>query len=292
MGEAWVDQVALQSIRLERCQRFDSAHYSLRVLEARATFDRERDARLDSLVGRLETEADEAARLIEAMPEGVAWMLSEWAELRADLVRPEGIVWSPGHLETARLLLGLAESSTTVDRLRVLTEVVARSFGNSGQIDAPGGLDAAGLVEWARLEWLTVVDLQIARLEAIQASTDPKILERQRAQAEDLALFDPSQEASLARKYEAATLRAFHKAIQKFHEAEVTAHATMDEVVIPVRETTCDELGSFGQEAEPEPEPAVPPPPRVAIEPSKPEGRIIRTPEERKKRPNPEKLRR
>ena len=76
-GEASVDQIALQSIRLEHYQRFDTRA----LLEAgRGTpakaFDKAREARLNALVGRVfDSGPSRALPEVEAMPEGVAWLL-------------------------------------------------------------------------------------------------------------------------------------------------------------------------------------------------------------------------
>ena len=104
---------------------------------------------------------------------------------------------------------------------------------------------------------------------------------------------------TLARKYEAATLRALYKALNEFREAEDMEFASVDVVESPEQEETCGELGSIGSEAEPEPEGSEPeaepvetPGPTSDPGPSQPAGRVVRTPEERKKRPNPAKSRR
>ena len=67
---------------------------------------------------------------------------------------------------------------------------------------------------------------------------DEDSVEQLRAEASDRALFDPSKEACLARKYEAAAERGFFRALKEFRQVEKAAKA--QETVSAV-----ESLGSF-----------------------------------------------
>ena len=95
---------------------------------------------------------------------------------------------------------------------------------------------------------------------------------RDRAGARDRALFDPSKEAILARKYEAATERAMYRAIREFREVEASHSEKGPDPIATDCEAT-GPLGSFfpggpGRSAPPAP-PAPParPSPRGGLNP-------------------------
>ena len=71
---------------------------------------------------------------------------------------------------------------------------------------------------------------------------DPAQVERLRAEAKARAMFDPSKEATLARKYEAAAERGFFRALKELRQLEKQAKAV--EPPSPA-EPSRQELGSF-----------------------------------------------
>ena len=106
-SESLVDRIALMTIRLERCGRFDTAHYSDRVRHALDQYDNARRDKVEMLAAAIRFDTS-ACRRLQTMPEGVDWMLDEWEKLRDDLTRPEGMIWTINHLERARELRGSA----------------------------------------------------------------------------------------------------------------------------------------------------------------------------------------
>ena len=77
---------------------------------------------------------------------------------------------------------------------------------------------------------------------------DPAEAARLRAEAGTLALFDPSPEATLARRYESSAERGFFRALKEFRQVERDAKADRDESVDRQME---DVLASFRNRAEP-----------------------------------------
>jgi hypothetical protein len=55
---------------------------------------------------------------------------------------------------------------------------------------------------------------------------DPEVLIARRNETRHLASFDPSKEASMARKYEAAAERGFFRALKEFHQIQKRAKAS------------------------------------------------------------------
>ena len=87
---------------------------------------------------------------------------------------------------------------------------------------------------------------------------DPEVDAVERGRAADRALFDPSHEAVLARRYEAASERGFFRALRELKQlAEAEAEAEPAPVAVPVVAGPIEPeaLGSFGAEPFVEPSP-------------------------------------
>jgi len=73
--------------------------------------------------------------------------------------------------------------------------------------------------DWEQVAIAENVGRALDEFEAPEGA-DPATAELLRARAADLALFDPSKEACLARKYEAAAERGFFRALKELQQAE------------------------------------------------------------------------
>ncbi len=91
------------------------------------------------------------------------------------------------------------------------------SWGDFGDLGIPEDDDVDDNIRKAEARGLLVevVDAEIAALEAHYETLDFETIDLDRAQAPDIALFDPSREASLARRYESEASRGFFKAPQR-----------------------------------------------------------------------------
>jgi hypothetical protein len=83
-----------------------------------------------------------------------------------------------------------------------------------------GQLEDDARQAWARAKLLERIDAEIAALEIHRDTLDFEIIELDRSEAGARALFDPSREATLARRYESDSQRAFFKALKEFRQAE------------------------------------------------------------------------
>jgi hypothetical protein len=256
LAEELVDEVAFQTIRMRRCRRFDTAYLSRRARVAEAEYDDSRKARVEELAHRIEIRCTTSSRRLQEIPEGIDWLLAEWAILRSELTHPDGLKWSHNHHGRSRLLRGIVPSMLRASREHTLTEVVGGFFLNVGNLESPEveALDDAARIEWARLELLQIVDAEVARLTEARTKLKLEVIAEERAESVDLALFEDSKEANLARKYEAATRRAFYKALDEFREAQAVGQASLNVDSSREGEATSEELGSFGQSAEVEAE--------------------------------------
>lgn len=256
---------AYLSVRLEKSEEFDTAATAQHVRHAVATFQEQRMTEVDWLVGQLPADPRTMTRRLQAMPEGIDWLIGHWGELRSDLMNPDRSAWTQNHWSRVEQLMGRPGGNFRMTRTFALTKALAGFFVYLSTGDGEG-LDEAGRIEWARREFASLMDAEIAKLEALKAQFDPTLLERDRLEAQSRALFEASPERNLARKYEAATERAMYKALDQFHEVELAALEAQpiepgevpDEPETQADVEVPEELGSFL----PDPEPARYPVPR------------------------------
>ena len=82
------------------------------------------------------------------------------------------------------------------------------------------GVEPLDRVRIARDELKASFEVEIGRLEADRAALDHEALAKSRALAPARALFDPSPEAILARRYEAAAEREFHRSLKLIQQLD------------------------------------------------------------------------
>ena len=240
-GKDLVRRAAVLSVRLERCVIQEAAALSRRIGAARDDFDEGREAEVDALfAGLIDAPAASVRRLLR-MPEGVDRMLDAWADLRADLAHEDGSRWGQAHAMMALRLTGREPGGFGIPRV----EALARAFDGDFRLLEKGdgaGLDDRGRREWARRALLSLIDQMTATLRDHLAKLDLGKIDADRERAGDVALFDPSKAACLARKYEAAAEREMHRAIREMRAIEAEAAARPAAVSAP---TPASALGSF-----------------------------------------------
>ena len=254
MGEILVRQMAMLSVRIERGAKQETAAIAARVRHAADDFDEERIGRAEMLLRAIGEDPRGHLRRLKKMPEGVIRLGRAWSELRADLAR-EKATWTASHLVTAANLTGLREEDARGSRLGALSRAAWGDF--EGLADHEGrGLDDDARKAWARARLVERIDAEVAGLEAHLETLDFETIEQDRAEAGDRALFDPSKEAALARRYESEARRGFFQALKEFRgvesgviEREELAAATPP----PAYGQPLDPLGSFREEAPPSP---------------------------------------
>jgi hypothetical protein len=263
LGQMLVNRVAFLSVRLERCQRFDTAYLSKRVRHAEAEFVDARLVEVEVLALRMPHEPATSVRRLKASPEGIDWLLGRLAELKGDLLLEDRAGWTPNHRMRLEEVLGENPGGYRINRLMALSDAMQGYFGHLDRRDGEG-LDDPARARWARDELATIIDEESARLAAARAALDPEAIGRDRLEAADRALFDPSPELVLARKYEAATERALYKALKELKAAEEAFEESGAEDTTPVDEDTCETAASFLHG----PDPAPPPGPERPDEPA------------------------
>ncbi len=224
MGSILVKRVAMLSVRLDRGYRQEAAATSARVLRAGADFDEARRAEADHLLHWIGATPATNHRRLMAMPEGVDRLIVEWRALKAVAEHPGEARWDYANYIKADHLCGRDSS--------YVTEFQALSFALKGEHrflklgEGEGeGLDEGERRRSALRGIAGLIDAKIAELEAHRETLDLASIAAERAGAADRALFDPSKEAILARKYEAAAERGMFRAIKELRQVEQEAAA-------------------------------------------------------------------
>jgi hypothetical protein len=219
IGVILVRQLATLSVRMERGAKQEFAAIASRVRHASENFDQDRGDRAESLFVSIVDDPRKHLELLRRSPEGVARLVKAWTELRLDLSRAGATAWSPGHLEKMANLRGLAGNGLVGSWLEALTRA---TWGNLASLEdhERTGVDPQSRRPWARLALIERIDTEIAGLEAHLATLDLDLIEQDRAEAGDRALFDPSKEATLARRYESEARRCFFKSLNEFRQVE------------------------------------------------------------------------
>ena len=243
LGAILIRKMALFSVRMERGVRHESAALNYRVRHAADDFD---EARIDQAQRTFDALADDPRgnlRKLRKSPEGVDRLALAWQDLRADLDRDGRPTWTASHLETAANLTGLKVDHARNIRIGALSRAVWGDF--EALADGEGGhLEEDARKSWARAKLIDRIDAEIGALEIHRDTLDFEMIELDRSEAGARALFDPSREATLARRYESEAHRGFFKALKEFRQAEAEAAARA------------------------EAEPAAPPPPSEVVAPA------------------------
>ena len=237
MGQYLVGRLAELTVRVERCSRHERAAVEAQAVHAEAAFDEARIAEVDSTIPMLAREPATMTRRLRSMPEGIDRMIAHLLDLREELNTGR---WDWSHGDKVANLTGRRWMEVPVTRVRALSEAINGDF----QFLLPGdgdGLSDLDRVDWARNAMADLIDAEIDMLLAHRATLDVEAIERDRAGAADRALFDPSKEAVLARRYEAAAERAVYRALRELKEVEASSTVPPEPEVVP-------SLGSSGEE--------------------------------------------
>ncbi len=180
VGSLMARRAALLSVRMESQADRDLRAKAANAEKGRDEFDAERLGEIDRLIAELDGEGATAALVaLQEVPDGVSHLIAAWLDLRERLVSDD----PASNLNRATAWLGLSGDE-------------ANSLSNREAIER--------------------VDVEVARLERLLDSmTDQaKAIDQARTNAGILAGFDPSPEATLAQRYEAAAERGMYRAFK------------------------------------------------------------------------------
>lgn len=230
------NRVAVLSVRMDRCVRQEAAMITRDMTRAETNEAEDRADDLADLIVLTEKEPAEAVRNLERSGEGIDWLIGSWRGVLSYLFDPK---YPRFILDKAQRLIG----GKPDPRLSALTVAMAGNFNELRADDWPN-LPDSERQQAVRDELKRFVESQITRLEVLKANLDHEAIARDRAGAKARAIFDPSKEATLARKYEAAAERGLYKALQQIDRINAEVDEVENVAVNPDPEADCDELAS------------------------------------------------
>ena len=239
MARQLVSRVALMTIRLDRSAEHEAKAIGHRMRRAAAEFDAVRLAEVDRLIAWIASEPTTNARRLRTMPEGIDRLIAAIEGLRADLTRQGGYRWGFEQCDRLLNLMGCRFTDLPVHRVRALTDAIAGQFRDLDETEG-AGLEIQDRRLWAIGQMVDLIDRETEALKAIREGLDLEGLELDRAEAASRAIFDPSKEAILARKYEAASERGLYRALREFRDLQAEVIVDKGVGTAPV-----GELGSF-----------------------------------------------
>ena len=222
-------QVALMSVRLDRAAIQESAAISEHLREAVAEFDQTRGVDIAGSIAELEAGSRAGYdRLLGSMP-GLDHLIGKLTEIKAALIERAPQVWTRSIGPRLEAYLGHEANPAIPTRTLGLLLATLGDFRKLNPIElAPH--DQATWCQWAQTELAATIDLEVARLANLRSrlpDEDDETIARHRSEAQARALFDPSPEAQLARRYETEARRAFFRSLKEFRTAEPVADASV-----------------------------------------------------------------
>jgi hypothetical protein len=212
-------RAAMLSVRLERCVRHESAAIASRMRRAEADFEHERLAEVDHTFSYIAREPATYARKLRSTPEGIDRIIQCLLAIREELVRVDGGLWDWSCGDRITNLMGVPWMDSPVSRVRALSEAISGNFAYLRPGDGDD-LDAGARRDWARRRMAELIDEEVEALRDLRGTLDLSAIEADRAGAAARAIFDPSKEATLARKYEAAAERGLFRTLREIREIE------------------------------------------------------------------------
>ena len=223
-----VRQVALMSVRIDRAALQEAAALAQATRHAAIEFDLARASEIDRLFHTIETNPAENRRRLLTTPEGTTRLIDALQSVRDQLETAAHRSWSLPVRQKVDAFLGGAWADFPVARSEALLHALRGCFVYIPPDEIAAIPKKAARIEWARRSLIDLVDLERAHLIAARASLDTAFPDADRREAAHRALFDPSPEASLARKYEAAATRAFNRALRDLRELPTPFNSAAD----------------------------------------------------------------
>jgi hypothetical protein len=243
LEEFFARRVATMTVRVERGVRLETVTLADKIRRAVTDFDASRVDEASKLYDWITADPISNSRKLHQTIEGVDRMIRAFRGLKDDLFRPNSVCWDWAHLEKVENLMGRRLGDFPVSRAKALSEAIGGDFQYLEPFEGEG-LDRQG---WARERMGELIDLEVERLQARRKTFDLEEINRERTESVDRALFDPSKEATQARKYEAAAERSLYRALGELRklQARKAKDAAQAEFEDDESEPEAGELGSF-----------------------------------------------
>jgi hypothetical protein len=236
-----VQRIAMLSVRMERSARQEAAKLGEVMRRAASDFDDMRMATVEKLMDWIAAEPATNARRLRSTPEGVEKLIQAWLAIDADLAHFVISQWSWSQWQRIENLVGRRPQESPITREGALCKVLWGDceFLEPGEV---AGMDALDRRDYAIAQLRERVALRVAELRELAATFDMEALAKDRNEAATRALFDPSPQAVLARKYEAAAERGMYKALKELQAIEARGGAAPSADETPEPELGCAPL--------------------------------------------------
>ena len=215
-------QVALMSVRLDRAAIQESAAISEHLRVTIAEFDQARGVDLTGPIADLEAGSRAGYDRLLGSRSGLDHLIGVLTEIKTALIERDPKVWTRAVGPRLEAYLGHEASPAIPTRTFGLLLATLGDFRKLNPIELPPR-DRATWSQWAQTELIATIDLEVARLADLRAQRpdeDDETIAHQRSEAQARALFDPSPEAQLARRYETEARRVFFRSLKEFRTAE------------------------------------------------------------------------
>lgn len=214
-------RIAVLARRLDRLALHEEATAERLARNAEATFDEDRQDRVDALVRRLEEDPAVSVRGLRRTPEGCDRLLALWEDLARNLAL--GVLWDEAHTLRVENLTGRRPGDLGISRVGALSGAFRGDFRYLPPAPELDGLELGPRNrirrDAASAELVGLVADQIAGLRAHRDTLPVGAIALDRAGAADRAMFDTSPEGVLFRRYELATERGLYKALREVEAA-------------------------------------------------------------------------
>jgi hypothetical protein len=221
VAEMLVQRIAATSVRLERAVVQEAKHLSRRCRHAEAEHAEMMHDQVVALLDDLDENPATSARRLLRTPEGIEAAIATWLGLKADLLRDSPRSWTARHGELAVNLTGRQLGDVPVSPLERISNAVFGDFSLLDRSEGPG-LDDEERQAWARRQLASMIDAEVEALRTCFQNLDHEAFELDRVEAPIRALFDPSKEATLARRYEAAAERGMFRSLRDLRDLQKT----------------------------------------------------------------------
>jgi hypothetical protein len=242
LGQLLLGQLASRFVRLDKCKKRESAATAIRVRNSGFAFEDARRAEVEALFAQLDADPVNGVRKLIRTSEGTLRLIQALTRLRDKLTRTDRGSWNQLDHDRLERYAG-RETAPFGSYLFRLTRAI---MGELTRLEPQegAGLDDAARKAWAVSQMLERIDVELAAHQAHFETFDPNLPAIERAEAADLALIDPSNEASLLRKYEEAAERSLFRTLKEFHKAEGEGTEEAASDATTEASETCEELAS------------------------------------------------
>jgi len=233
LGSFLAHQMALMTVRSQRAARQEAAVLSTKIRRAASDFDEARNAEADHLFGWIQSEPISYRRKLLATPEGVDRLIDALVALRDDLENQATIQWNYNHCQKVEGYFGRRSSDIPLSRGYILSNAIEGKFDGLDPKEIAHLSTESEKRNWACDEMVVYIDAEVDRLREHRETLDHEVIALDRAEAGNRAQFDPSNEAILARRYEATATREFYQALREFREVEAVGEPEASEALAP-----------------------------------------------------------